>query len=142
MSEHTKWSWLDIGQRDEFRYKWEQVRKMVTKWDDTPLGTSIPLFSNHKDLEKEIDDLEDLSLAAYRAMKLLKKQLREGSKSDTAFNDALGRSLREQKALHVCHNCKKVITDDPVCVTKDVDGHTRKNYYCNLKCLSQYENPI
>ena len=75
----TYLSWLDKDQRKAFREKWDYVKAMYEKWF---WSGHVELQLNKKSLEKEIKDLEDLSLAAYRAMKLLRKQLAEGSKDD------------------------------------------------------------
>lgn len=73
---HTKFAFLDADQRRAFRDKWDKVRNMYDKWHWTG---HVDLFQNKKDLEQEIIDLEDLSLAAYRALKLLRQQLEDNN---------------------------------------------------------------
>jgi len=76
---NTKFTWLDAAQRKAFRDKWEKVKAMYDKWF---WSGHVDIQLGKKALEQEIIDLEDLSLAAYRAAKLLKKQLVEGSRDD------------------------------------------------------------
>lgn len=80
----TLFNFLDVKQREAFREKWKHVHKMFTKWSPFLPGDEVAIFVNKKALEKEINDLEDLSLAAYRAMKLLRKQV-EDFESDRYF---------------------------------------------------------
>jgi hypothetical protein len=77
----TKYVFLDTVQRKEFREKWYCVNTAIEKWRaNTTPGlrfdpSSAKIFTNKKTLEQEIIDLEDLSLAAYRELKFLRKQL-------------------------------------------------------------------
>jgi hypothetical protein len=73
----TKFSWLDAAQRKAFWERWEKVKAMHEKWF---WSGHVDIQLNKKNLEQEIKDLEDLSFAAFRAAKLLKKQLAEGSR--------------------------------------------------------------
>ncbi len=77
----TYFVYLDEKQRSEFRLKWHEVARLATKWHEFKAGEPIKIFANAKALEKEIDDLENLSLAAYRAMKYLRQQL-EANRQD------------------------------------------------------------
>ena len=81
-TQRTFFAFLDEKQRIDYRAKWYYLMDMITKWSPGSLGKEIKVFANKKALESEISDLEDISLAAYRAMKLLRKQLAEGSRDD------------------------------------------------------------
>jgi hypothetical protein len=75
----TKFTFLDVDQRKSFHDKWDKVRNMYDKWH---WSGHVDLFQGKKDLEKEIEDLEDLSLAAYRALILLRKHLAAANNPD------------------------------------------------------------
>lgn len=75
----TTFLWLDASQRKEFKRRWEIVKSMHEKWF---WSGHIDLGMGKKTLEDEIRDLENLSMAAYKALKLLKKQLEENDRDD------------------------------------------------------------
>lgn len=112
----TKFTALSQSARSQFFDRWYYLQEMVKKWQpETAPGFVIPVFGNIKALEKEIEDLEDVSLSAYRAMKLLKLQLEE---LHSAYNlyCACGRDLTDVGYLLI-----------------------RGEYYCNHDCLAKYQ---
>ncbi len=74
----TYFNWLDATQQKEFRERWQKIHRMVDQWCERKPGAVIEIFAGKKTLEREIEDLESLSLAAYRAMKYLREQVKEG----------------------------------------------------------------
>lgn len=119
----TKYSFLDMKQREEFRGKWHQLKRMVDKWGNQIPGSTIKIFANEKTLEQEIIDLEDLSLSAYRAMKLLRKQLEDGSRDDYKIITLYA----EKKS---CSACNKDITHSRVTYFSNPDN----TVFCSAKC--------
>lgn len=82
INKRTHFSFLDPAQRRAFRNSRAIIHRMADKWDDSLPGDEADVFVGKKTLEQEIENLENLSLAAYRTMKLLRKQLTEGSRDE------------------------------------------------------------
>lgn len=77
INSYYSYNWLDHKQRLQLNVKWSEVVQMFEKWKSFTVGDGIALYANKKSLQKEIEDLEDLSMAAYQAMKLLRKQIKD-----------------------------------------------------------------
>jgi len=122
-----KYTWLDASQRKDFQDRWWQLFRMVAKWNKPPaLGQIHEIFANKKDLEKELIDLEDISLAAYRAMKYLRLHLEASKTRDEELKTPLHKN-------GPCSACGK-----------SLDGEANyasmyNLFFCDFECATKFE---
>lgn len=123
-----KFTWLDASQRKDFQLRWWQVHRMMQKWTKAALpGQVHDIFANKKDLEKEITDLEDLSLAAFRAMKYLRQYVEANKTKDEENNSP------RKNASCASPYCKKSLGG----ARHYVSGYNV--FFCNSQCMAEFE---
>lgn len=112
----TNFSYLSMPQREEYRKIWRKLSAASVKWDYTLPGDIPKIFRNKKALEQEVIDLEDLSLAAYRAMKTLRRLLKETNSILPEYICPCGQDLTE---------------------VNDFTTH-KGRYFCSHVCMATY----
>lgn len=129
----TKYSYLDANAREEYRKRWYYLKNMVEKWHDPVVvrpGDVIPIFGNRRNLEREIIDLEDISLSAYRAMKCLKALLKDAVERDDEY---ITPTPTKKPAKFFCANCSRELTDSQAWL------QLYGKYFCDTGCSDEYE---